>query len=276
MRKLTVSAVLLLLAGCQTLSGLDFDEPSASFAGVSVQDFGLDASTLVFDVDLRNPYGVPLPLVDVGYRLASEGVAFLDGEAALEGSVPANGVRRVALPVRVTYAQVLDVLQGVRPGVSLPYAASLSLTVDAPAVGPLALPIERSGKLPVPAVPKVSVQQIAWEEFGLTSITGALILDVENPNDFTVALERLAYGLELGGLRVVSSEVKESTELAEGGKGELRIPLKLSPLQLGVGLVNVLKGGQADYRLSGDLDVTTPFGEFRAPLETSGRAKLVQ
>ena len=58
-------AVALALAsgGCAELRRtLGMDTPSAQVAGAALKDIGLEAATLVFDVEVTNPLAVPLPL----------------------------------------------------------------------------------------------------------------------------------------------------------------------------------------------------------------------
>ncbi len=120
-------AGLLALPGCALLQGLlgPVPKPTASITGIRITDFSLSGLTLNFDVAIANPYAVPLPLVNVDYALASASQPFLQGQAAMQGEIPANGSKTVTLPAKIAFGELLKVLQGVRPGATIPYRGTL-------------------------------------------------------------------------------------------------------------------------------------------------------
>lgn len=271
---LGAAGALLLAAACQALESLGFAEPSVTLQGAAIEDFGLESSTLVFDVEVRNPYAVPLPLVDCGYALASEGQPFLDGDVALEGTVPAQGSRRLSLPVSVDHLELLEALGGLRPGRSVPWEAELEFAVDAPGGQRLSFPLRRSGMLPVPAVPEVSLAKIRWSEIGLSGAAGTVVLELGNPNDFDLDLSKFALALELGGRKVATLAVQPGTALAAEGDATVELPLSVSLSAAGLGLLDTLRGKSASYGLRGDVEIGTPYGPLAIPLEATGTALL--
>jgi len=269
----TAWALLLGLSGCGVAEGLlGGDKPSAHVTGVSLKDIGLRSITMLFDLKLDNPYSAPLPLVNVDYSLASKGKQFLSDAAQLQGTVPAKGSKTVSLPVTLTYLGLLEALKDVRPGAIVPYEATLGLSVDAPVVGKLRLPLKKEGELPVPAVPEVSVSQIKWDNVSLDHAGGRFTLNLVNRNRFPVELSKLAYALRLGGVEVANSAITTPTALpADGGAGAVEAPISLSPKGLGLAAFNMLLGEGAGYQLQGALDVKTPFGPMSLPIDTVGK-----
>lgn len=154
-RQRMLPALLALLAmtassGCSMLQ-----RPSARITGVKLREPGLTESTLLFDVEIQNPYSVDLPLGKADYTLASRGQQFLSGMADLAGSVPAGASRSVELPVTVKYIELIEAVKDARPGTKIPYTADMGLSVDAPALGPMRLPMRRSGELAIPSAPSL-------------------------------------------------------------------------------------------------------------------------
>ena len=137
------SLFLLFTPGCKTLEKIagSVKRPTASISGIHLSDLSMDAVTLLFDVDVTNPYGVPLPMVNVDYSLASSDQQFLTGQADIQDTVPANGTKTVSLPAQVSFLETLRVLRQFKPGTVIPYKADLGLSVNAPGVGPLRLPL---------------------------------------------------------------------------------------------------------------------------------------
>jgi len=157
----------------------------------------------------------------------------------------------------------------------IPYRADLGLSVDAPGVGPLRLPLRKEGKLPVPSAPDVEVTEIKWDKLTLDSAAGRVRLRMVNRNQFPVELSKLTYALSLGGAEVARSAIASPVAFqAGGGAGAIEIPISLSPKKLGLAAFNILRGSRAGYQLGGTAGVTTPFGPMSLPIKKIGDTLL--
>ena len=175
------------------------------------------------------------------------------------------------MPVNVTFADLLAVLGDVRPGDVVPYTAHLDVLVDAPEVGEISLPVKRSGKVPVPAVPSVRVDGISWESLGLDRADAVIALAIDNPNTFKMDVAVPDLALELGGHRIVESIAGKSVGVGPGKSRTIEIPISFAPKDLGLAAFNMLTGGGSSYRLTGDLKVDTPFGPIAMPYDKAGQ-----
>jgi len=267
-----VLAMLFTFTGCESMKSIlaGMDKPSASVTGVRFDSISLDGMTLVFDVDVKNPYAAPLPLVNVAYGLSSKGSKFLEGAADVQGSVPAKGSKTIQLPAKITFASLLQSVQGVKLGSVVPYTAEMGLSVDAPAVGRLTLPIKKEGELPIPTVPSVELSSVQWKSLTLQNAEAVLKLNVTNNNDFPVDLSKLAYNLSLSGTPIVNTSLAKSASFAKGGSSTLEIPLAIKPSNLGLAAFSMLTGKGAGYSLDGNMNVGTPFGPMNLPFERKG------
>jgi LEA14-like dessication related protein len=265
-----VSVVCSGLAGCGALDA--FNKPSADIVGVRLKDIDLRSATLVFDIKIGNPYSVPLPLANIDYSLASEGTGFVSGKSAMQGTVPAAGSKTVPLPLKVEFLELLKVLKGVRLGSVVPYDAEMGLSVDAPVVGPMRLPLKKRGKLPIPAPPGVKITNIRWDKLTLDQAGGRAQLQLTNRNAFPVTLSRLKYALSLAGTEVANSALAKSVAFgADGGTGTVDIPVSFSPKSLGLAVFRMLMGKGSGYDLSGDMNADTDFGPMSLPLKGIGK-----
>lgn len=142
--------VLMLtgLTGCGMVA-----RPSASIESVSIQNVGLTDSTMLFDVKVDNPYTAPLPIGNLDYALSSQGQEFLKGNADVQGTVPAGGSKTFAVPVRISYVELVNSVTAAQPGRTIPYRADLGLSVTTPLLGPLRVPMSKEGQLSIPSVP---------------------------------------------------------------------------------------------------------------------------
>ena len=120
-------------------------------------------------------------------------------------STPATAVCSSSA-ARVSFAPLLRSLEGVRPGVVVPYSATVEISVEAPAVGRLMLPVSHRGELPIPAAPEVSLRELRWGKVSLSEATAMLRVEVGNTNAFPFDLRRLGCSLSLAGERVAEEE----------------------------------------------------------------------
>lgn len=269
---LCAATLLSLVSGCASLNSMLENKPTASVKGVKLQGLTLEQATLVFDVEIGNPYSVPLPLVDLDYGLTTSDQSFLSGKANIGGTVPAHGSKVVSLPAGVVFTKLLAAAQGVKPGSVVPYTADMKMSVDAPGVGPLSLPMQKKGEVPVPTVPDVEVTSLQWKNLTLTDASAVMNVRVKNTNDFNVDLNKMGYKLALGGTEVATTNLANAASLSgKGGEKTLEIPLSFSPAKFGVGLFNILRGKGAAYDLSGTINAGTPFGALDMPYKKSGQ-----
>ena len=158
----TVALVHAFFAGCDAMDALGLSKPTARMTGLKFQDVKLDSATLLFDVEVDNPYSVALPLMNLDYGLSSGAEPFLTGNAELQTTVPAKSKKTVSLPANINYLDMLKALKGIRPGSKIPYKADLGLSVDAPALGLMRLPLKKEGEIVLPTVSDVDVKDI-WD-----------------------------------------------------------------------------------------------------------------
>lgn len=150
---LTMFLLIVCIAGCETIQeSLNLRKPTARLTDLKIEDVKLDSATLLFDVEIENHYPVALPLTNFDYRLSSGAEKFLSGNAESQAAVPAKSSRTVTLPAKINYIGMLKALKGVRPGSTIPYGAELGLSVDAPGLGVIRLPLRKEGELVLPTI----------------------------------------------------------------------------------------------------------------------------
>ncbi|MHC4991910.1 MAG: LEA/WHy family protein [Planctomycetota bacterium] len=275
-KRAMLTLVLVVLAtlgsgGCQLGPRPTVDLVDARLASISLEEAALE-----FDLEVGNPYEVPLPLAGLEYRLRSRNAELVSGEAALDGTVPAAGSRVVTLPASVRFEDVLAAGATLRPGSVVPYEARIELVVEVPEVGTLRVPIEPEGQLPVPAAPVVSLGAFRLQKLALDETVAVLALRVTNANEFGGELKGLEYRLKIADTEIASARLDRSVSLEPGRTADLDIPISFAPGQLGLSLYWVLGGASAEYELSGLLETTTDFGPMSLPFERRGTVSLTR
>ena len=267
-----------LLAGCQSMQDLigGVPKPTAHVIGASIRGLSLENIVLLFDVEVENPYATSLPLIDLGYSLTSGGGKFLEGTVKPTGSIPARGKQVIQLPATVPFSSLFATLKGVKPGAIVPYTADFRIGLNAPVLGRLDVPFSKSGELPVPAVPQVELSSLAIGKLSLDQMTASAKLQVKNTNQFPLELTKLGVSFALGGLEVGNSRLASAASLQPGQTGTLEVPLSFSPRSAGMGLVNLLRGNQIAYKVSGSIDANTRFGPLSLPFSHIGNTAVTR
>ncbi len=268
---LLLAAVLPLAgtAGCAALKQ-GVPRPEASVQKVRLTELGLEGLTLNADLRVTNPFSVDVPLSSASYSLISGDTQIVAGEAETGGTLPAHDATVVSVPVRVVFADLLRVMQGVKPGQVLPYRLGLNLVVDAPALGPVRIPVSATGELPIPTVPGIAVSGVQWQTLSPTEARAAVTVHLTNGNTFPVSLDRMDYRLSFQDRQVAAGELDQQAELAGGAARDLTVDVSFSPLSVGTTLLDALRGSSSQYSLDGTLGLTTKFGEINAPYSARG------
>jgi SAM-dependent methyltransferase/LEA14-like dessication related protein len=155
---LSLALMAVLFSGCETSHEVQkFDKPTARMVGLIFQDVKLGYSSLLFYVEVDNPYPADLPLVRLSYSLTSGGNTFITATALDSVAVQPNRAEVVSLPDEVNYSRLLKSLNS-KPGSTIPYKAILQLSVDAPNLGLIELSSEKEGWLVLPNAPKINVE----------------------------------------------------------------------------------------------------------------------
>ena len=155
--------VAVIFAGCETMqNALNFSKPAAQMTGLKFENVKLDSATLLFDIEVDNPYPVALPLMNLDYDISTGANSFLTGGAQLQTTIPAKSKKTVSLPAKINYLDMLRALKGIRPGSKIPYKADLGLSVDTPYLGLIKLPLAKEGELILPAVSDINMKEL-WD-----------------------------------------------------------------------------------------------------------------
>jgi LEA14-like dessication related protein len=151
---LSIVLTAAFFAGCETIPDIPYDrEPAAQLEAMQIGSVELDFATLLFDVEIDNPYPVHLSLQRLLYALVSEGRTFLTGTALDNFTVPPNTKKVFTLSDEVIYANLLKTLNS-EPGSTIPLKADLTLSLDAPRLGWISLQAEKEGTILLPSKAK--------------------------------------------------------------------------------------------------------------------------
>jgi len=231
----------------------------------------------VFDVQVDNPNPVGISLAGLDYDLKLLGSSFLQGDQPMGMKLAANGSSQVQVPVRLGFQQLLTSYQQLKGAKRADYQLDLGMGFEVPLLGRVRVPASYRGEFPIPEMPAVSLRSLDVQQLTLNGAQLLLQLEVDNPNDFSLLLDKLNYNLKLNGYDVGGGLVGKSVNIQKDGRGTINLPLNLDFAQAGRGLYSALLGQGIRYDLSGSMEATSsnPILErFRIPLDKQGSVTL--
>jgi LEA14-like dessication related protein len=162
MKTFTLTLILcsaFFSSGCAVLNELGVPKPTLVLKEVKFGAIDLKTATLLFDVEVENPYAAALPLLNMDYTLTTRQNPLFKGQADIATTIPAKEKKTVSLPVTLGYTEVVNALKSlkdVRPGSTVPYDAVVSISSQAPVLGTIRIPIRKSGDLQIPSLQDAS------------------------------------------------------------------------------------------------------------------------
>jgi len=205
---LSVVLAAAFFAGCETTPDIQYDrEPAARLEAMRFGGVELDYATLLFDVEIDNPYPVSLPLQRLRYALVSHGHTFLTAIVVDNITVPPNTKKMLTLEDEVTYVRLLKALRS-EPGLTIPFKAELTLSLDTPGPGWTDLHAEKEGIIVLPESPEITVEGKTYNAVD--------VIYVATPQDVVdkmlelaqVSKDDLVYDLGCGDGRIVVTAAK--------------------------------------------------------------------
>jgi LEA14-like dessication related protein len=155
---------------------------------------------------------------------------------------------------------------------------SCGLSFDLPVAGRTRIPVRHTGSLPLVKLPRVTLNGLRVKDLSLMGATVEIVLGVDNPNAFDLALKRVDYALDINGASWATGRTQRTDSVARKQRGELRIPVTLDFLRIGSGIYDIVSGSsQVSYKLSGSLDVGTSLPLLRqaiVPISGTGSIRL--
>jgi precorrin-6B methylase 2/LEA14-like dessication related protein len=196
-------------AGCETTQDIQYDrEPVAQLEAMRFGGVELDYVTLLFDVEIDNPYPVSLPLQRLRYALVREGHTFLTATVFDSVTIPPNTKKVLTLEDKVIYAHLLKALRS-EPGSTIPFKAELTLSLNTPKSGWIDIHAEKEGITVLPESPEITVEGITYNAVD--------VIYVPTPQDVVdkmlelaqVSKDDLVYDLGCGDGRIVVTAAKK-------------------------------------------------------------------
>ncbi len=125
--------------------------------------------------------------------------------------------------------------------------------------------------------PQAQINSTRVQNLSFDSITLGVVLDITNPNNFSIPLGNLDLGLLIDGNQIAQAQATQGQNLAARQKTQIEVPVQLpysSLFSLATGFRN---SNQFDFELAGSLGIPVPvIGDVVLPLSYQGSAPIPQ
>ena len=119
--------------------------------------------------------------------------------------------------------------------------------------------------------PVVTFKDLRVAGLGLTGGSLDVFLNVYNPNGFKLDATRLTYKLMVGNDQLALGALDSRFTVQRGDSTTVRIPVDFTYTGMNAVTKQLMNNGSADYRVTGDVTVGTPVGNFTVPYDRTGR-----
>ena len=118
--------------------------------------------------------------------------------------------------------------------------------------------------------PKVQVHKLEMGSLNLSGGSATIVLDIQNPNKFSIPLTGFDYGLSLNGVKVAQGNQDKKVTIKSGGSQKVSVPITLSFTNMASMIPGLLRSSELDYSLGGSVHL--PW--INIPFEKAGKTAL--
>lgn len=119
--------------------------------------------------------------------------------------------------------------------------------------------------------PVVNFNDLQVEGVGTKGGTVDVVLSVYNPNGFRLDATEITYKLLVDTSSVGEGVYNTGFSVQSGDSTMVRLPVNLSYAGLATAARQLKEQGSVNYRVVGNVTVTTPVGSFTKPYDRTGR-----
>ena len=280
-RRLPLMLLLSLLTLGMTQSGCtqvmawlqSVEKPKISFKDAQVKKLDWSRAEMQANFRLSNPYPVSMKMAAYEWNLKVDGKPFLKGKNSKGLTVQAQKVAAVPLPFTLKFQDLLNAVSSARGKEEVPFQIGGKITLETP-IGPLTLPLNASGRLPVLSKPNIRMSKITAKMKGMTTLIVDIGMGVKQGNGYALKLAKLGYGLKLAGYKVADGKATMNRNVSNSGETTVSLPIEVNLITASQALMSAILTGKVNYALSTDYGFDTPFGGVPMKWSDDGQLRI--
>jgi LEA14-like dessication related protein len=243
-----------------------------------IRDMTSSGLVLAFTIEVANASSSTYFLSQYDYRVVVEGTDYFAWRTALDEPIPVEkeGKTRIALPVKISYADLFKAVPGIDSKTKLGcYATGMMIFTDA-RKRQENVPFAFSGEFPVFKDIQVIVQPVEVKTLTIGGTEFVFVFACRNPNDFEIVLGDLGYRLELDGKTAAEETIRGENKLEPGGEKSFRLPVMLDFFEVGKEFYAIFDKPAAECRLSLQAAADSSWGPIKLASVKDERVKLAK
>ncbi len=270
---------IFFLSSCAELAKhAETIKPTARLTGTHLANINFEQADLVFDLAVENQNPVAINLAGLNYDLKIENQSLISGVTAQGLEIKPVSTSTVQLPVTLKFDDLRKLPNELWQKDRFDYQLDTKIVVDLPIIGNYAIPISKSGELPVPKIPVIKVKGVTIKNLSLTAAEVVARVEIDNPNAFDLAFSDFDYQLDINQQNWGQGNISERKSIPQKSKGTIEIPVKLNIMSMGQTAYQLLSSKQPlEYQLKGAMTLDTGIEllrNYRMPLDIKGKASL--
>ena len=121
------------------------------------------------------------------------------------------------------------------------------------------------------AAPTASVNQFDLRGLSTQKLDVGLLLDMKNPNEFSVPLDGIDWGLSLFDTSVADGHARPETEIPAKGSTQVDVPISLRLSELSDTASRLVRSSEIPWDIGGTCHFNVPTGSVAVNFNRSGR-----
>ncbi|MEP1152110.1 MAG: LEA type 2 family protein [Balneola sp.] len=256
-------AFIFLTSSCSAIKDIaSIKKPSLSISDVQVSNISLQDIELTFDIDIENPNAVSINLDSYNFDFLVDNNSFVKGDQPLTTEIKSTATSTIQIPVSFTFNELYQTFSSIKEKDETAYELDAIIAAKLPVLGLTEIPVKKSGTFPIVKPPKISAPRLSVKNLSFTKAELELQLNIDNPNNFGVTLNKLDYKVDINGLKSVSGMTSSAIDVSKKGSNTITVPVSFNLIELGRSAYQLLSSNKPlDYSISGstNFDATLPF-----------------
>jgi len=270
---------IFFLSGCAELTKhAETIKPTARLTGTHLANINFEQADLVFDLAVVNQNPIAINLAGLNYDLKIENQSLISGVTAQGLEIKPASTSTVQLPVTLKFDDLRKLPGELWQQDRFAYQLDTTIVVDLPIIGNYAIPLSKSGELPVPKMPVIKIKGLKIKNLSLAAAEVVAQVEIDNPNAFDLAFSDFDYQLDINQQNWGQGSISQRSSIPQKAKGMIEIPVKLNIMSMGKSAYQLLSSKQPlEYQLKGAMTLDTGIEllqNYRMPLDIKGTASL--
>jgi len=272
------AAIFLFLAftTCQTLNSV-IQEPALSLKSVDIANITLNGIDLVTHIDIENPNSFTLPTPKIDWAVAINANSFINGIFSGGKSITQKEKVTVDIPISITYDALYKAFTSLVNNKEAAYNIALGISFPLPILENKVFPLNYSGQLPLPQLPKLLSGSVGVAKMDFSGLTLACVANIENPNDFAIPLPKMDWDYSVSGKSLLKSTNTKAGQIAAASTGAANFEISVAYADI-FKLIDSLKNAtEAKSNLFLGADFSMPaFDETKNTLDIPATIPILQ